>query len=138
METGGKDYMIELPHGYTYAGHPLACAAGLATLDLLENDALIPRVNELSPYFESKLHQLKGAKYVTDIRNFGFAGGITVESAPSEPALRPYLAAMHCLKQGFYVRYGGDTLQLGLPFITEKHEIDNVVNAIGDALNSLP
>ena len=138
MDQGGKDYMIEFPHGYTYAGHPLACAAGLATLDLLENEALVPRVKTMSPMFAKKLHQLKHAKYVTDIRNFGFTGGITIESAPGEPGLRPYLAAMHCLKQGFYVRYGGDTLQLGLPFISEPHEIDNVINAIGDALNALP
>ncbi len=138
MENSGKDHQIEFPHGYTYAAHPLGCAAGLATLELLKKDSLIQQVNEKAPFFAEKLHQLKGAKYVSDIRNYGFAGGITLEAAPGDPTLRPYLAAMHCYQNGFYVRFGGDTLQLGLPFISTEKEIDDVVNAIGEALNALP
>ncbi|EAR09132.1 aspartate aminotransferase family protein [Reinekea blandensis] len=138
MSADGPEHQIEFPHGYTYAAHPLACAAGLATLDLLQREQLVSQVAEKAKRFEHKLHELKGSPYVSDIRNYGLAGGITLESAPGDPTLHPYLAAMHCLKQGFYVRYGGDTLQLGLPFISTDAEIDNVIHAIGDALHALP
>ncbi|AOM01616.1 MULTISPECIES: aspartate aminotransferase family protein [Cobetia] len=133
MDNGGADYMMEIPHGYTYSGHPVACAAALAALDVLENDQLIPRVRELSPVFEKKLHELKGTRYISDIRNYGLAGALQVEAYPGEPARRPYEIAMHCWKAGFYVRYGGDTIQLGLPFITEHDELDRLINALGDA-----
>ncbi|NVN55674.1 aspartate aminotransferase family protein [bacterium Scap17] len=133
MDNGGPDYMMEIPHGYTYSGHPVACAAALASLDVLENDQLISRVRELSPVFEKKLHELKGTRYITDIRNYGLAGALQVEAYPGEPARRPYEIAMHCWKAGFYVRYGGDTIQLGLPFITEHDELDRLINALGDA-----
>jgi beta-alanine--pyruvate transaminase len=134
MEQGGPEYMLEFPHGYTYSAHPVACAAGLAALDLLEQEQLPQRVAELAPYFEQQLHGLKGAPYVTDIRNYGFAGALQIEAAPGEPARRPYELAMRMWEKGFYIRYGGDTLQLGLPFITEKAEIDSLVEALGDSL----
>ena len=137
METGGPDYMLELPHGYTYSAHPVACAAGLASLALLEKENLVERVQAMAPVLEEKLHGLRGAKHVTDIRNYGLAGALTLAPAPGEPALRPYQVAMHCWKNGFYVRYGGDTIQLGLPFTVEDDEIDQVVNALGEALDQL-
>ncbi|MEJ6654848.1 MAG: aspartate aminotransferase family protein [Pseudomonas sp.] len=137
MEQGGPEYAIELPHGYTYSGHPVACAAALASLDILENDRLVDRVREMSPIFENALHGLKGTRYVTDIRNYGMAGALQIENHPGEPARRTYEIAMKCWKKGFYVRYGGDTIQLGMPFTVEREEIDNVVNAIGDAINEL-
>ncbi len=138
MQAGGPEYMIELPHGYTYSGHPLACAAGLASLDLIERDGLIRRVLELSPLFEEALHGLRGAsEHIVDIRNCGLAGAMTLASAPGEPALRPWQVAMSCWKKGYYVRYGGDTIQLGLPFISEPGEIDAVTNALGEALAEL-
>jgi len=137
METDNPEYLLELAHGYTYSAHPAACAAALATLDLLEKDQLIERVNLMAPIFEEALHGLKGLKYITDIRNFGLAGGLTIEAIHGEPALRPYQIAMKCWEKGFYVRYGGDTIQLAMPFIVEKQEIYDVVNAISDAINEL-
>ncbi|WP_275287988.1 aspartate aminotransferase family protein [Halomonas elongata] len=137
MEQGGPDYMLELPHGYTYSGHPVACAAAMAALDVLENDRLIERVREMSPVFEEALHGLKGARYVSDIRNYGLAGALQIEPYPGEPARRPFEIAMKCWEKGFYVRYGGDTIQLGLPFIVEREEIDRLINALGDALGEL-
>ncbi|WP_368737545.1 aspartate aminotransferase family protein [Oceanospirillum sediminis] len=137
METGGPEYMMELPHGYTYSAHPVACAAGLASLELLQKDNLIERVRSISPQFQEMLHSLKGTRYVNDIRNFGLAGALTIEAAPGEPALRPFQIAMKCWEKGFYVRYGGDTIQLGLPFTTEPEEIDRLINALGDAINEL-
>jgi beta-alanine--pyruvate transaminase len=137
MQEGGPDYMLELPHGYTYSAHPVACAAGLASLDILQNEGLVDRVKSMAPYFEDILHSLKGTKYVTDIRNYGLAGALTIEAAPGEPALRPYQIAMKCWEKGYYVRYGGDAIQMGLPFTVEKEEIDSLINALGDAINEL-
>ncbi len=134
MAQGGPEYMLEFPHGYTYSAHPVACAAGLAALDVLEQEKLPQRVAEMAPYFEDVLHQLKGGAHITDIRNYGFAGALTLASYPGEPARRPYEVAMRMWEKGFYVRYGADTIQLGLPFIIEKDEIDSLVGALGECL----
>ena len=137
MAAGGPDYMLELAHGYTYSAHPVACAAALAALDLLEREDGPGRVKALAPHFEAAVHSLKGAKHVLDIRNYGLAAGITIAPAPGEPAKRPYEVAMACWKKGFYVRYGGDTIQLAPPFISEKAEIDRMVGALGEALGEV-
>ena len=137
MDTEAPEYMIEFPHGYTYSGHPLACAAGLATLDLLEKENSFEQVASMAPVLEDAIHSLKGAKHVIDIRNYGSAAGVTLASVPGEPAKRPFEAAMKCWEKGFYVRYGGDTLQLGLPFSTTPTEIDSIVNAMGEAINEI-
>ncbi len=137
MEAGGPEYMLELPHGYTYSAHPIACAAGLAALDLLQKEQLVERVKSMAPKFEKAIHSLKGTQYVADIRNYGLAAGLTIEAATGEPALRPYQIAMKCWEKGFYVRYGGDTIQLGLPFTVEDTEIESLVNALGDSIKEL-
>ena len=134
MAAGGPEYMLEFPHGYTYSAHPVACAAGIAALDILQAEDMVGRVKTLAPHFEAAVHSLKGAKHVLDIRNYGLAAGFTIAPLPGEPARRPYEIAMNCWKKGFYVRYGGDTIQLAPPFISEKTEIDRLVNALGDAL----
>ncbi len=134
MAAGGPDYMVEFPHGYTYSAHPVACAAGIAALNVLQQEDMIGRVQALQPHFENAVHSLKGAKHVADIRNFGLAAGITLSPLPGEPARRPFDVAMACWKKGFYVRCGGDTIQLAPPFISEKAEIDRLINALGDAL----
>ncbi|MGE8317261.1 MAG: aminotransferase class III-fold pyridoxal phosphate-dependent enzyme, partial [Comamonas sp.] len=134
MAQGGPDYMLEFPHGYTYSAHPVACAAGLAVLDILEKEDMPGRVKALAPYFEQAVHSLKGTKHVLDIRNYGLAAGFTIAPLAGEPAKRPYEIAMKCWEKGFYVRYGGDTIQLAPPFISEKAEIDRLVSALGDAL----
>lgn len=137
METDDPEYALELPHGYTYSAHPVACAAGLAALDILERDGLIERAAEMAPVLERAVHELKGRPYITDIRNFGLAAALTIEAAPDEPMLRPFQVAMQMWDKGFYVRYGGDTIQLGLPFIVERGEIDTLINALGDSINEL-
>ncbi len=134
MAAGGPEYMVEFAHGYTYSAHPVACAAGNAVLDILVKEDMPARVQALSPYFENAVHGLKGAKHVADIRNYGLAAGFTIASLPGEPARRPYEVAMKCWDKGFYVRYGGDTIQLAPPFISTEAEIDRLVSALGDAL----
>jgi beta-alanine--pyruvate transaminase len=134
MAAGGPEYMLEFPHGYTYSAHPIACAAGVAALDLLVKENAIERVQALAPYFENAVHSLKGSKHITDIRNFGLAAGLSFEAFPGEPALRPYEIAMRCWKKGYYVRYGGDTIQLAPPFVASEAEIDSLISALGDAI----
>jgi beta-alanine--pyruvate transaminase len=137
MAAGGPEYMLEFPHGYTYSAHPVACAAGVATLDLLEQEGAIERVQALAPYFEAAVHGLIGQRHIVDIRNFGLAAGLTIAALPGEPARRPYEIAMRCWAKGFYVRYGGDTIQMAPPFIAEKREIDDLVQALSEALNEV-
>jgi len=137
MAAGGPDYGIELAHGYTYSAHPVACAAAIAALEVLQKEAMIERVRALAPYFEQAVHSLKGTRHITDIRNFGLAAGITLAALPGEPARRPFEAAMHCWRKGVYVRFGGDTLQLAPPFITERSEVDRLVEVVGQSLNEV-
>ncbi len=132
MAAGGPDYMIEFPHGYTYSAHPVACAAGIAGMDLLASENAVERVRELAPHFENAVHGLRGTKHVADIRNYGLAAGITVDPAPGEPAKRPYQIAMAMYRKGFYVRYGGDTIQLAPPFVSTREEIDTLLSALGE------
>jgi len=90
IAQGGPEYMLEFPHGYTYSAHPVACAAGIETLKLLEQESATQRVRELAPHFETAVHGLQGTKHVADIRNFGLAAGFTIASLPGEPAKRPF------------------------------------------------
>jgi len=136
MAAGGPEYLVEFAHGYTYSAHPVPCAVGLATLDILLRENMIDRVKALAPHFENAVHSLKGCKHVTDIRNLGLAAGFSIDPVPGEPAKRPYEVAMAMLKKGFYVRYGGDTIQLAPPFISTPEQIDSLVNALGECLNA--
>jgi beta-alanine--pyruvate transaminase len=135
MAQGGPDYMIEFAHGYTYSAHPVACAAGVAALDVLVSENVLERVNALAPHFEQAVHGLAGEKHITDIRNIGLAAGLTIAALPGEPARRPFDIAMKCWKKGFYVRCGGDTIQLAPPFISTPAEIDRMVSALGEAIH---
>ena len=82
IDNGGPEYMVEFPHGYTYSAHPVACAAGLAALKALVDDNLIDNVKAMSPIFEEAVHSLQGSPFVTDIRNYGLAAGISLEHYP--------------------------------------------------------
>ena len=135
MAAGGPDYMLEFAHGYTYSAHPVACAAALASLDLLERDHALQRVRELAPKLEGAVHALRGVRHVADVRNFGLAAGISVEALPGEPAKRPYEIAMAMYRKGFYVRYGGDTIQLAPPFTSTPQEIDSLVDALAQTFH---
>ncbi|MDP2746997.1 aspartate aminotransferase family protein [Pseudomonas sp.] len=137
MNQAIPEHMVEFGHGYTYSGHPVACAAGLATLELLKRDNLIEQSAALAPIFEDKLHSLKGSKNVIDIRNCGLAGAIQIAPRDGDPVIRPFEAGIKLWNAGFYVRFGGDTLQFGPTFNTTPEQLDSVFNAVGDVLNSL-
>ncbi len=136
MSADTPDYMVEFPHGYTYSAHPIACAAGNATLSLLKNSDVIARSAALAPHFENAVHSLRGLPHITDIRNLGLAAGIMIAPYPNEPARRPYEIAMRCWEQGVYVRYGGDTIQLAPAFIMTPSEVDRLIETLRTAIKS--
>ncbi|MBI3144692.1 MAG: aspartate aminotransferase family protein [Pseudogulbenkiania sp.] len=131
------EYAVEFTQGYTYSAHPVACAAGLAALDILERENLVARVAELAPHFESGIHGLKGLPHIVDIRNCGLAGAIQLAPRDGDAIVRPFEAAMKLWSKGFYVRYGGDTLQFGPPFTTTPQELDRLFDAVGTAIRQL-
>ena len=131
------EHAVEFGHGYTYSGHPVACAAGLATLDLLEKDNLISRSAELAPVFEKTLHSLRDCPNVVDIRNCGLVGAIQLAPRDGDAAIRPFDAGMALWKAGFYVRFGGDTLQFGPMFTTQPEELERLFDAVGESLHGI-
>ncbi|MCP1632302.1 beta-alanine--pyruvate transaminase [Kerstersia gyiorum] len=132
------EHLVEFGHGYTYSAHPVACAAGLATLELLERESLIERAAALAPHFEQALHGLRGTRHVIDIRNCGLAGALQLAPRDGDPAIRPFEAGLALWSKGFYVRFGGDTLQFGPPFSATPAELDSLFNAVGEVLNQVP
>ncbi|WP_337998112.1 aspartate aminotransferase family protein [Oleispirillum naphthae] len=136
MDNGGADYAIEFPHGYTYSGHPVACAAGLATLDIFQKDDLLAKCRALIPYFEDAIHSLKGLPHVEDIRNFGLAGAVQVADIPGSPAKRAFEIFQKCWDRGAYVRCGGNTLQFAPAFVAQTSDIDRLFSIVADALKA--
>ena len=125
---------IELFHGYTYSGHPLGCAAGIATLDTYEQEGLLTRAGSLESHFQEALHSLRGTRHVIDLRNFGLMGAVELEPRPSRPGARAYEAFMKCFEAGVLIRYTGDTLAFSPPLIVEKAQIDRIFDTVGKAL----
>ena len=128
---------IELFHGYTYSGHPLAAAAGLATLELYAEEALFPRAAELAPLIEEAAHRLHDAPFVKDIRNLGLVAAIEVESREGAPATRAYDVMRACWARGVMVRCAGDTIAFSPPLIVSREEIDRMFAVTREALESI-
>ena len=132
-----SDTPIELFHGYTYSGHPLACAAGLATLDTFREEALFERAAALAPYWEDALHALKGERHVIDIRNYGLIGGVELEPRPGAPTKRALETFNACFDQGLLVRVTGDIIAFSPPLIIEKAQIDRIVDTVRGVLKAI-
>ncbi|WP_085908441.1 aspartate aminotransferase family protein [Kiloniella majae] len=128
---------IELFHGYTYSGHPVAAAAGLATLETYKEEGLFERAQELEDYWGNAAHNLKGTRHVIDIRNLGLIGAIELESRPGEVGKRAYEAFRKCFEKGVLVRVTGDIIALSPPLIIEKGQIDQIFETIQTVLNDL-
>jgi len=137
MQQALPAHAIEFTHGYTYSAHPVACAAGLAALALLRRENLVEAAATLAPHFEAGLHGLASARHVVDIRNCGLVGAIQIAPRDGDAIVRPFEVGMALWKAGFYVRFGGDTLQFGPPFITQPQALDTLFNAVGDALQAV-
>ena len=130
----GPEGAIELFHGYTYSGHPVACAAGIATLDLYREERLFERANDLAPYWEEALHGLKGLRNVIDIRNLGLVAGIELASIPTKVGARAFDVFLRAFKSGLLVRTTGDIIALSPPLIIEKRQIDEIANKLAEAI----
>jgi len=133
----GPEHMIELFHGYTYSGNPIASAAGIATLDTYKEDGLFERAAEIAPYWEAALHSLKGMRHVIDIRNMGLIGAIELEGIPGEPTKRAFAAFLAAYDKGILIRTTGDIIAMSPPLIIDKPQIDQLIGTLGDVLNRL-
>jgi beta-alanine--pyruvate transaminase len=128
---------IELPHGYTYSGHPVAAAAALAAMDVYEQEELFGRAAELAPYFEDAVHALRQRHHVIDIRNIGLVAGIELTPRPGEPARRAYETFVKCYERGVLIRTTGDTIALSPPLVINKSEIDMLFGTVGEVLDTV-
>ena len=128
---------IEFFHGYTYSGHPLACAAGLATLDTYAEEGLFENAKALSPYFEAGVHSLKDLPNVIDCRNLGLIGAVELAPRPGKPGERGLEAFERCWDEGVYVRPVGDSLAFCPPLIAEKKHLDEMFGTVADVLKTL-
>jgi len=130
---------VELWHGYTYSGHPLSCAAALATLEVYEKENLLNINKEILDYWEQGLHSLKGTKHIVDIRNIGLLGAIELEQTEKNPirrAVETFEKMFH--EENCYVRLtGGNILTMAPPLIINKEEIDKIVSSLETVLNSI-
>jgi len=133
----GPEHLIELFHGYTYSGNPIAAAAGLATLETYVEEGLFQRAAEIAPYWEEALHSLRGARHVIDIRNLGLIGGIELEPIPGQPTARAFAAFLAAFEAGLMIRTTGDIIALSPPLIVERAEIDRIVETLAQVLDRL-
>lgn len=130
----GPENAIELFHGYTYSGHPLACAAALATLEIHRREDLAGRAKAISGYWADAIHSLKDAKHVIDLRNIGLIGAIELAPRPGQPGARAFEAFLECFKRGLLIRTTGDTIALSPPLVVAKPEIDRMAETIRSVL----
>ena len=130
----GPEKAIEFFHGYTYSAHPLACAAGIATLDTYAEEGLLTRASELQNDFAQAVHSLKGEPHVIDLRNIGLVGGIELAPAPGAPGQRAFDVFLDCYERGLLLRTTGDIIALSPPLIIERSQIDQIVDTVRGAL----
>jgi beta-alanine--pyruvate transaminase len=135
MEAKGGG--IEFFHGYTYSGHPLACAAGIAALEVYEEEKLFQNSKALAAYFEQGVHSLKGLPNVIDCRNLGLIGAVELAPRPGAAGERGYEAFEKCWDKGVYVRPVGDALAFCPPLIAQQKHLDQMFGAVGEVLKNL-
>jgi beta-alanine--pyruvate transaminase len=133
----GPEHMIEFFHGYTYSGNPMACAAGLGTLDTYRDEGLLTRGAELAPYFEDALHSLRDAPHVIDVRNIGLVGAIELEPIAGAPTKRAFSAFIKAYERGCLIRTTGDIIALSPPLIVEKSHIDELIGSLRKVLGEI-
>ena len=128
---------IELFHGYTYSGHPLACAAALATLEVFEEQKILQHAQSMAAYWEDAVHSLKGLPHVIDIRTIGLIAGIELASIPGKPGARAFNAFKKAFADGVLIRTTGDIIALSPPLVLEKHHIDELFGKLAAVLKNL-
>ncbi len=133
----GPEHLIELFHGYTYSGNPIAAAAGIATLDTYREEGLFERCAELAPYWQEALHSLADARHVIDIRNEGLIGAVELEPIAGQPTKRAFDAFLKAYDKGILIRTTGDIIAMSPPLIISREQIDQLVDTLRDVLNTL-
>ena len=133
----GPEHLIELFHGYTYSGCPIASAAGIATLETYREDGLFQRAADMAPYWEDALHSLRDARHVIDIRNLGMIGAVELEPLAGEPTKRAFTAFLKAYEKGLMIRTTGDIIAFSPPLIIEKEHIDEIFGTLRDVLEDL-
>jgi beta-alanine--pyruvate transaminase len=130
----GPETAIELFHGYTYSGHPLACAAGLAALQVYAEDKLFENAAGLASYWEDAVHSLKGLPHVIDLRNLGIIAGIELQPIAGQPTKRAFDAFLNAYEKGLLIRTTGDIIALSPPLILTRAHIDEMFGILADVL----
>jgi len=134
----GPEHAIELFHGYTYSGHPLACAAGLATLDVYRDENLFERVKTLEPIWADAIMGLKDLPNVVDIRCVGLTGAIDLAPIAGSVGLRGYKLLEHSFhEEGIMLRLSGDTIELTPPFIISEDQIGEVMDKVASSIKAV-
>ena len=128
---------IELLHGYTYSGHPLACAAAQATLRVFREQGVMENARQIQPYFEDALHALRGLPHVIDLRSIGIVAGIELESIPGKPGARAYSALKKAFADGLLIRTTGDIIALSPPLILGRQHVDELFGKLAALLKNL-
>ena len=134
--AAAQDGAIEFFHGYTYSGHPAACAAGLATLDIYRDEGLFERAHELAPYFQDAMFSLRGTKHITDIRSYGMLAAFDVES-DGVPGRRGNLLQKKLFDNGLNLKNTGDCALVAPPLIAEKHHVDRITDILRKTVSTL-
>jgi len=128
---------IELFHGYTYSGNPVASAAAIGTLDTYEEEGLLTRAAELAGVWEDALHSLKGLPHVIDVRNCGLVGAIELEPIAGQPTKRAFSVFLAAFEKNLLIRTTGDIIALSPPLIIQKSEIDQLIDTLRGILKTL-
>jgi beta-alanine--pyruvate transaminase len=132
----GPEHLVEFFHGYTYSGHPMAVAAAHATLDVLGEEGMFARVRSLEPVLETAMHSLRSEPGVLDIRNIGLAAAVDLDPIPGSPGVRALKVFERALREGQYLRFTGDTIAVGPPFISTEQELVAMVEALRTAIRA--
>lgn len=133
----GPENMIELFHGYTYSGNPIASAAGLATLETYREDGLFERAADIAPYWQEAVHSLRGKPHVIDVRNLGLIGAVELQPIDGAPTKRAFNAFLKAYDKGILIRTTGDIIAMSPPLIIEKAHIDQLIGTLGEVLDTL-
>jgi len=137
MAADLPELAVELAHGYTYSGHPVACAAAHAALDIYENEDLFARAGAMGKVLEDAVHSLRGLPHVVDIRNIGMAAAIELEPREGRPNERAFEAYLRCFERGLLIRTTGETIALSPPLIASEKDIAQIAETISKVLESL-
>ena len=127
---------IELFHGYTYSGHPLACAAAIAAMDVHRAEDLPARARDMAPFFEDAVHSLRGLPNVIDVRNLGLVAGIEMQPRAGKPTDRAMRVFQRCFDAGVLTRTTGDIIALSPPLVMERHHLARIVETVADGIRA--